>query len=625
MKKSIILLISLSFLTLPLFSQIEIPNAVNHAQQYDGYAQSDGTPIEAPQYKPLSDEAKAIMNEIEQLRKSQNYDGNRVLQLQSRLDALTGKTVTPQTTFYPGTVVIEQHQSPVFQTETIGNTRVYLSSGTSFIKAIATATETVGPTAGRIWAVFAVGGAPDTVKIRYSTNGGQSWISFAHIDLGGTDIVNYGDLDIEIIEPTIGDKYLHIVYGLKDNGGAGGWFTGGAAFRITGTFAGNIYAFSWPGHHADNKYYNIRLTSDNATWPSSAWIYIACSFDSLTSAPSHFNTQKFARIINPYTTPPVITYSADRVWWYLLNPVPRILYTDIAYFKNGGMDSVIISFSGVPDSTKIFFSKVAGSGILPASGYHFASGSDAVSFKDHAKLASNSNDNGSVFCFFNQLSGTNYGLKYFRTTNYGNFLDIAGQSILFGGSFGAGNPSIVGLRNTNSYRLALQILRTSNDSVLSVSVNSLGLFTQTSERMNGFNFATSYYAPEAGIRYESGDSCFMLVSQSGPLALWSAYGCSGAISGVGNISEPVKYSLSQNYPNPFNPFTKIYYSIASRGNVRLGVYDVLGREVALLVNEVKNAGNYVFELNGAKLTSGIYFYRIVSGNYSETKKMVLIK
>ena len=88
---------------------------------------------------------------------------------------------------------------------------------------------------------------------------------------------------------------------------------------------------------------------------------------------------------------------------------------------------------------------------------------------------------------------------------------------------------------------------------------------------------------------------------------------------------PSSYSLSQNYPNPFNPTTRIKYSLAESGNTNICIYDILGREIRKLVNEYEEVGNYEFEFNSDNLTNGIYFYRIVSGKYSETKKMVLLK
>ena len=98
---------------------------------------------------------------------------------------------------------------------------------------------------------------------------------------------------------------------------------------------------------------------------------------------------------------------------------------------------------------------------------------------------------------------------------------------------------------------------------------------------------------------------------------------------VGNINNsgtvPIDYKLEQNYPNPFNPETHINYSIPKDGFVNIAVYDVLGNIIQTPVNEYKNAGNYGFVLNSSNLSSGIYFYTMKSGNFNETKKMMLIK
>jgi len=93
---------------------------------------------------------------------------------------------------------------------------------------------------------------------------------------------------------------------------------------------------------------------------------------------------------------------------------------------------------------------------------------------------------------------------------------------------------------------------------------------------------------------------------------------------------PSDFVLSQNYPNPFNPTTTIKYQTPELSFVRLIVYDVLGNEIATLVNEEKPSGSYELEFNSysgdvRNLTSGAYFYRLQAGNYIETKKMLLLK
>lgn len=98
-----------------------------------------------------------------------------------------------------------------------------------------------------------------------------------------------------------------------------------------------------------------------------------------------------------------------------------------------------------------------------------------------------------------------------------------------------------------------------------------------------------------------------------------------AVLAVNNQQIPVKYELGQNYPNPFNPATRIKFSVPKQSLVVIKIYDVLGREVKTLVNDIKAAGNYEIEFNGSEFASGIYFYRMESGDYTEVKKLVLLK
>jgi len=85
------------------------------------------------------------------------------------------------------------------------------------------------------------------------------------------------------------------------------------------------------------------------------------------------------------------------------------------------------------------------------------------------------------------------------------------------------------------------------------------------------------------------------------------------------------YSLQQNYPNPFNPTTTISYTVPAPSFISLKVYDILGKEVAVLVNEGKTAGTYNVKFDAKNMASGIYFYRLQAGSFLITKKLTLIK
>ena len=89
--------------------------------------------------------------------------------------------------------------------------------------------------------------------------------------------------------------------------------------------------------------------------------------------------------------------------------------------------------------------------------------------------------------------------------------------------------------------------------------------------------------------------------------------------------EIVNYAISQNYPNPFNPATTINYQIPKSNFVILKIYDLLGREVRTLVNEEQPTGEYTVTFNAGSLASGLYFYTLRAGNFTQTKKMMLLK
>jgi hypothetical protein len=115
--------------------------------------------------------------------------------------------------------------------------------------------------------------------------------------------------------------------------------------------------------------------------------------------------------------------------------------------------------------------------------------------------------------------------------------------------------------------------------------------------------------------------------------VWPNYKCFGmrtmgsSPNGITNTNAPipVNYNLKQNFPNPFNPVTKISFDIPKSGLVTLKVYNILGTEIATLVNEMKNPGSYLVDFNASALSSGVYFYKIEIGGFTAVKRMALVK
>jgi len=147
------------------------------------------------------------------------------------------------------------------------------------------------------------------------------------------------------------------------------------------------------------------------------------------------------------------------------------------------------------------------------------------------------------------------------------------------------------------------------------------------------NYGQSWINISSGSPFDSNAAIISItVADSSLIVGTNGYGAwrfplSQLVTGINDRTSqlPSSFSLQQNYPNPFNPTTVICYSLPVSSYVSLNVYDVLGREVGTLVNEEQNAGTHNVTFNAGNLTSGVYYYRLTTGNFVDTKKLMLIK
>ncbi|CAN5597552.1 hypothetical protein BH10BAC5_BH10BAC5_21300 [soil metagenome] len=193
------------------------------------------------------------------------------------------------------------------------------------------------------------------------------------------------------------------------------------------------------------------------------------------------------------------------------------------------------------------------------------------------------------------VAGTN-GLV--KTTNSGvNWLPVTGPNIL----------AITGDMNNSFWAVGSGIINKSTDNGNTWSVDH----TLTGSAYRAITYSRSGTA----------SASIWAVGTHGSISYF------GQISGITPINNTVvtEYKLAQNFPNPFNPETKINFAIPHSGFTALKVYTIDGKEVATLVNENLSQGNYSITFSNNYLSSGIYFYTLTSGNYSETKKMILVK
>jgi len=234
------------------------------------------------------------------------------------------------------------------------------------------------------------------------------------------------------------------------------------------------------------------------------------------------------------------------------------------------------------------------------------------------------------------------GFKIFRCTNTGG----SSSTVLLNGSFfncvrSEGSYVYVGsdsgiYRSTNSGDSWMRVpFTTYNEAVNKIAINGNNIFAGTN---NGIYLSTNY-----GINWisrnqglDSNSVVNSVFINNGFVFLTLNFNEVGKgiwrrslseVIGIQNISIeiPASYSLGQNYPNPFNPRTVVRFSLTVISNTTLKIYDMMGREVQTLVNERLQAGTYEATFDGSNLSSGVYFYRLTSGNFTQTKKLTLLK
>ena len=133
----------------------------------------------------------------------------------------------------------------------------------------------------------------------------------------------------------------------------------------------------------------------------------------------------------------------------------------------------------------------------------------------------------------------------------------------------------------------------------------------------------------AGYKLGGGDDGIAIYSRAGGTGALGVFSSRSftTTTGIGNNNNevPHNYSLSQNYPNPFNPTTEIKFDLPVSGSVKLTVFDINGKEVTTLLNEQKQAGSYSVSFDASHFASGVYFYKLTAGSFTDTKKMALVK
>lgn len=236
--------------------------------------------------------------------------------------------------------------------------------------------------------------------------------------------------------------------------------------------------------------------------------------------------------------------------------------------------------------------------------------------------------------------GTQNGV--YRSTNYGTnwthlglssytirSLAIIGSNIFAGHMYGIFRSTNYGINwtseNTGLTNTEVQCFATSGTNIFVGSYNNSGggVYLSTNNGSNWFEI-------NQGFTTIPSVHSFLILNNTiyagtNNQSIWKRP--LSEVIGINNISSEISssYSLSQNYPNPFNPTTRIRFEMPKTENVKITVFDALGSELETIVNQTVTPGIYETEWDGSKYPSGMYFYKIICGNYTETKKMVLVK
>ncbi len=494
---------------------------------------------------------------------------------------------------------------------------------------IATSTDRVN---GRIWTAsteYVGGSACDTMRIYSSTNYGINWYQISIIYFFNTAVKFRSDeLDIEAMNDGT-NSWLAISAGLDYSGSAYSFI---ARIKFDGTSMWNDYLNTSTSTITNNFYYP-RIASDNARFTSNAYLMGICTQDSTISGGVHYLRTIYAIIMNPFEVTPTVTFrnfTINNSYFYIgFGADTTVMWNDIAFADSAGSGRVITvtNFYKYPaagvTNLNMTYSNDYGA-TTPA--YHPAITEAKVNWKP--KLAFSGGNNATlngIITYVRQFSASDWDSYFQRTTNFGatwlnGYIDASSDTTwtcdvqaIKGSTTGQANITWVNFAGSPVFGVVKSIVFYGTSFGATYTANTV--------------LSTPWYgSSRAGYRLGSSDSCLTMWSGMIGSGLYSTAGCTGAFTGIGNGNNtPLAYSLSQNYPNPFNPVTKISYAIPVSGLVTMKVYDITGKEIASLVNEVKAAGNYIVDFNGANFASGAYFYKLESGSFSSVKKLLLIK
>lgn len=453
-----------------------------------------------------------------------------------------------------------------------------------------------------------VSGTNGRIDVYRSSNGGASWVYTNGIQYAGSYIGTVSML-VELRHASNADSVrifvFYTVSSTSNNDGAvmayGSWRRNGTAW-----YTGNIAS-----PPAGQEYSFASAISDGFFWSTGTYIGVMCteSNNALTTT----NNFRYYRSVNWGQTWTGVTISSG---WNDFYPS-----AELRPGASSSSDSVWIAVER-RFSTTNYEIRVIRTPFSPTASnntYFVTSGGANVKYEKPALSVKQNAPTDTAI-----ITTTKNGVAYYLPTTNGGGL----WSVDFNLGAGNGNnKSFTWCNSSSRGSSSLISMWVSNDgdsiNIRRGVVNFMG--TTVYKRNN--NTASTSVAPTCMVYSPNTTTNLSAFSYAGfgPTNIYANQ--ENLVTGINqNGTEiPENYSLSQNYPNPFNPVTNIKFTLPASGFVKLVVFDIMGREVATMVNENLNAGSYTADFNASMLSSGIYFYKLITADFTDTKKMMLVK
>lgn len=452
-----------------------------------------------------------------------------------------------------------------------------------------------------------VSGTNGRIDVYRSSNGGATWVYANGVQ---TASAYYGTVSllVELRGSNPDSSRVFVFYTRSATSNNDGATMNFASFRRDGSA---WYSAEIAAPPANQEYSFTSAISDGFFWSTGTYVGVLCteSNNALTTT----NNFKYYRSVNWGQSWTGVTISASFDDFY-----PS---ADLRPGPSSSSDSVWIAVERRLSATQyeVRVIRTPFSPTASSNTYFVTSGGANVKYEKPALSVKQNNPTDTAI-----ITTTKNGVAYYLPTTNGGAVWSTDFNL---GSGNGNNKSFTWCNSSSRGSNSLISMWVSNDgdsiNIRRGVVNFMG--TTVYKRNN--NTASTSVAPTCMVYSPNANTNLSAFSYAGlgPVNIYANQ--EALITGINQngTTIPDNFSLSQNYPNPFNPVTNIKFNLPKSGYVKLVVFDVMGREVATMLNENLNAGSYTADFDASNLSSGIYFYKLVTADFTDTKKMMLVK